>query len=239
LNETEIAALGRALRHAEMTQTELRGILGQFLFTGDQVFKPVEVLSGGEKSKLALAKLLISGPNILLLDEPTNHMDLAAKEVLEEAFLNYDGSVLCISHDRHFIETLATDIWEIYEGGLIQYHGGYEYYHEKRDEFRERHRQQQKKQQAEDRQIIENIAQKGKTTTPLKQKQVLQKQLNKVEKAVIAVEATINELDKELINPAFQNDYKKLHELGEELAKQQGLLAALNQEWEILAKETL
>lgn len=123
----------------DLTVPELRGVLGRFLFTGEQAFKPVNVLSGGEKSKLALAKLMMSGSNTLLLDEPTNHMDIPSKNVMTEAFGEYEGTMLCISHDRHFIQELATEIWEIYEGHLLVYCGDYEYYRGKRDEMRSKY----------------------------------------------------------------------------------------------------
>lgn len=219
----------------EMLQTELRAILGQFLFTGDQVFKPVEVLSGGEKSKLALAKLLLSGPNILLLDEPTNHMDIPAKEVLEDAFLNYDGSMLCISHDRHFIETLATDIWEIYQGGLIQYHGGYDYYLEKRDLFRERHRNEKLKKKKPVEAVSTAVVEKE--LTPLKQRQALQKQVDKLEKAIVAVEAEIAAIEADMLKPENVQDYQKLNALGEDLKAKQAHLATLTTDWESLASQ--
>lgn len=225
----------------EMTQTELRGILGQFLFSGDQVFKPVEVLSGGEKSKLALAKLLISGPNILFLDEPTNHQDISAKSVLEEAFLGYDGTILCISHDRHFIETLATDIWEIYNEGLIQYHGGYDYYLEKRAEFRERFDKQKKSasKKAEHKVLTVDDTFDAKATTPLKQKQNQQKQLAKIEKQIEQLEAEIKTLESELLKPEFQTDYQQLQVLGNQLTQKQEELALSNQQWEELAQGVL
>ncbi|MBY0405951.1 MAG: ABC-F family ATP-binding cassette domain-containing protein [Cyanobacteria bacterium] len=119
-----------------MSESQVRAMLGRFLFTGDDARKVVSVLSGGEKSKLALATLMAEGPNTLLLDEPTNHMDISAKEVLEDAFLEYPGTIFCISHDRYFIQTLATNIWEIYAGQILQYPGDYDYYLSKREELR-------------------------------------------------------------------------------------------------------
>jgi ATP-binding cassette subfamily F protein 3 len=121
----------------DMHDTELRGLLGRFLFKGDQAFKPASQLSGGEKSKLALAKLMMSGANTLFLDEPTNHMDIPSKDAMTEALGDYEGTILCISHDRHFIQTLATDIWEIHNGRLLTYCGDYDYYLYKREEMRD------------------------------------------------------------------------------------------------------
>lgn len=110
------------------TQTEIRGILGRFLFSGDQVLKKVEIISGGEKARLALAKLMVGGPNTLLLDEPTNHLDTPAQEAVEDALRNYQGTVICISHDRYFIRNHSTQIWEFDKGRLHVYNCGYDDY---------------------------------------------------------------------------------------------------------------
>lgn len=110
---------------------EVRTLLGQFLFSGETAFKRVEALSGGEKARLALAKMLLSPVNLLILDEPTNHLDIPAKEMLEAALQNYDGTVVIVSHDRYFISQVATKIVEINEGELNLYRGDYQYYQEK------------------------------------------------------------------------------------------------------------
>lgn len=114
------------------TQTEIRGILGRFLFSGEQVLKEVAIISGGEKARLALAKLMVGGPNVLLLDEPTNHLDTPAQEAVEDALTHYQGTVICISHDRYFIRNHATQIWEFDKGRLHVYKCGYDDYLEKR-----------------------------------------------------------------------------------------------------------
>jgi len=115
-----------------MNNTQIRSLLASFLFTGDDVFKTVHDLSGGEKGRLSLAKLMLSRANFLLLDEPTNHLDITSKEILEEAIRNYEGTVLCVSHDRYFINRVATRILELEDGSFINYIGNYDYFLEKK-----------------------------------------------------------------------------------------------------------
>jgi ATP-binding cassette subfamily F protein 3 len=129
--------------HDEVPQwknEEVRTLLGQFLFTGDTVFKQVKALSGGEKARLALAKMLLAPTNLLILDEPTNHLDIPAKEMLEEALKSYDGTILIVSHDRYFISKVANKITEIRDGELLVYNGDYHYYLDKLEEEKEAER---------------------------------------------------------------------------------------------------
>lgn len=115
----------------DWTNGEVRTLLGRFLFSGETAFKRVEALSGGEKARLALAKMLLSPVNLLILDEPTNHLDIPAKEMLESALQDYEGAVVIVSHDRYFISQVATKIVEIKDGELILYRGNYQYYQDK------------------------------------------------------------------------------------------------------------
>ena len=120
-----------------LTETEIRNMLAAFLFTGDDVFKQISSLSGGERGRVSLAKLMLSEANFLILDEPTNHLDIASKEILEDALLSYTGTVLYVSHDRYFINQTATRILDLTNQAIVNYIGDYDYYLEKKDELTE------------------------------------------------------------------------------------------------------
>ena len=121
--------------YPDMTQTQIRDVLAAFLFTGDDVFKRIQDISGGERGRVSLAKLMLSNANFLILDEPTNHLDIVSKEILEDALNNYSGTVLYVSHDRYFINQTASRILELTGGTLINYQGNYDYYLEKKEEL--------------------------------------------------------------------------------------------------------
>lgn len=122
-----------------LTETEIRNMLAAFLFTGDDVFKEISALSGGERGRVSLAKLMLSEANFLILDEPTNHLDIASKEILEEALNSYTGTVLYVSHDRYFINQTATRILDLTNQAVVNYIGDYDYYLEKKDELTEKY----------------------------------------------------------------------------------------------------
>ncbi|MBR6396387.1 MAG: ABC-F family ATP-binding cassette domain-containing protein, partial [Lachnospiraceae bacterium] len=116
-----------------LDNTQIRNILAAFLFTGDDVYKQIKSLSGGERGRVSLAKLMLSESNLLILDEPTNHLDITSKEILEDAINNYTGTVLYVSHDRYFINKTASTILDLTGGSMIKYIGNYDYYLEKKD----------------------------------------------------------------------------------------------------------
>ena len=122
-----------------LTQTDLRSMLGAFLFEGEEVFKKISTLSGGERARVAILKLILSNANLLLLDEPTNHLDIDSKEVLEEAFFlsGYTGTIFTISHDRYFLNTVVDKVLVLDENGITEYLGNYDYYIEKKKQVQE------------------------------------------------------------------------------------------------------
>ncbi len=222
-------------------QTEVRSLLARFLFTGEEVFKPVEVLSGGEKSKLAIAKLMLSGPNTLLLDEPTNHMDIPAKEVMAEAFKEFEGSILCISHDRFFIQELATHIWEIYEGHLIQYAGDYDYYLFKRDEQRAKTLAIAASRNGKSKKVVttESASDSKNALSPLQARKEVEKRLTREEKRIVSLEADIAGLESQLADPKIQQNYTQLQSLSDALLDKKTELENANSAWEKLTEELL
>ena len=134
LSKTVIDTMYEAV--PDWTQTQVRSLLGSFCLSNDSVFKEVGKLSGGEKARLALALMLLSPCNLLVLDEPTNHLDIPAKQMLEDALIDYEGALLVVSHDRYFISRVANRIVELRDGELIVYRGDYDYYLEKKEEER-------------------------------------------------------------------------------------------------------
>lgn len=213
-------------------QGEIRAILGRFLFSGEQVFKNVEVLSGGEKARLAIAKLMVGGPNTLLLDEPTNHLDTSAQEAVENAIRDYQGTVICISHDRYMINNHATQIWEFDQGSLITFNGNYEYYMEKRKELIETSRRNNAP--------VEPVKEEKKELTHHEQhklKKEKEKQWKNLDKAIAKLNAKKETLSEKLMDPNLASDYKELQKLNEELEEINEEISAKEVEWIKLSEE--
>lgn len=223
----------------EKTLGQLRSLLGSFLFTGDDVFKKVGILSGGEKSRLALAKILLTKSNLIVLDEPTNHLDFSSKSVLQKALINFPGSLILVSHDIDFLLPIVNIVTEIRKGNVQTYRGGIEYYLAKREElitaeqntpavsgFNEtKSRKDLKRLEAEERQ------KKHKLTKDLK------KNISEVEKLINDFEFKEKELESQLADPATYNDPGNARELNQKFIEVKDDLTESMKKWETLSKQ--
>lgn len=212
-------------------EKEIRTILGNFLFSGDDVLKKVSDLSGGEKARVALAKLMMQKANLLILDEPTNHLDLDSKEILENALIDYPGTILFVSHDRYFVNRMATRVVEMTKEGLVDYIGDYDYYLVKKQENLERkqiNEQQANIQIQEEQPNKQSFLQDKEAKRKERQRQ---RRLEEIEQTIEKIENSIAEKEKLLCDPDIYQDHNKVAELNDEVEKQKQQLDALMEEW--------
>ncbi len=221
--------------YPDMTNTEVRNTLAAFLFTGDDVFKKIHSLSGGERGRISLAKLMLSRANLLLLDEPTNHLDSESKEILEYALNNFEGTVIYVSHDRYFINRTATRILDLRYKHLFNYIGNYDYYLEKR-EYVEAVSMEAKI----DSDSAENKSSKQAWLNS-KEEQARQKKLKNslknCEENIHKLEAELELIHRDFLNPSYQSDADMLMELNDRKESLESELSILYDKWEILATE--
>ena len=220
-----------------LTETEIRNMLAAFLFTGDDVFKEISALSGGERGRVSLAKLMLSEANFLILDEPTNHLDIASKEILEEALNSYTGTVLYVSHDRYFINQTATRILDLTNQSVVNYIGDYDYYLEKKEELTEKYAPSAAETATEAK---EETPSEGKLTWQQQKEEQARKrkqenELKKVEKRIEELETRDKEIDDTLILPDVCTNVGRCAELSREKDKIQQELEELYEKWETLA----
>ncbi len=213
----------------KLSQTEIRNALAAFLFKGDDVYKKISSLSGGEKGRVALVKLMLAKPNFLILDEPTNHLDINSCEVLENALADYHGTLFVISHDRYFINKIASRIFELKHRGISEYIGNYDAYNEKRKtiEIEEKNTesitiskkdyQKQKKKKANERKI--------------------KKVIGKIEEEITACEISIDDLEQQLCKPEISCDYEKAMGITNKVNTLKESLEKLYDEWEEILNE--
>lgn len=217
----------------ELTTSEVRGALAAFLFKGEEVFKNISLLSGGEKCRINLLKLMLAKSNLLLLDEPTNHLDILSREALEDAIMSYDGTLMVISHDRYFLNKVINKIYELNADGIKEFLGNYSYYSEK------------KKNPTRYEQIEETS---GKTKTQIREERKKQKQSEKeakasklriqnIEKEIAASEKELTELHEQQCLPEVYSNPEKSEEVTKNIAKIQEAIEALYEEWETLVEE--
>lgn len=193
----------------KLTHTQIRNALAQFLFTGEEVFKQINILSGGEKSRVALVKLMLSGANFLLLDEPTNHLDINSREALEEALLSFDGTILAVSHDRYFIKKLATRVIEMSGRKLTDYKGDYTFYLEHRRILPNENGENANVLSASKQERLESKEEKAR-------RRKLEKQLEETEKEIERLESRLSEIDAEMSAESVQSDHVFLIAIADE-----------------------
>ena len=218
-----------------LTETEVRSDLGAFLLRGDDVFKQVNMLSGGERVRLALCKIFKTGPNFLILDEPTNHMDIVGKETLESMLKDFAGSVIFVSHDRYFVKKVASRLLEFTADGVKTYNFGYEEYEEKRNggndskiDFGASKKQEAVTEPPKSSQNAYN--------NPGKERSKIQKKMEKLEEQIAGLEDTIAAKKDELQNPEYASNYSKLTEIQGEIDAAEENLLTLMDEWGELDK---
>lgn len=217
-----------------LTNTEIRNVLAAFLFTGDDVFKPIHTLSGGERGRVSLAKLMLSEANFLILDEPTNHLDIISKEILEQALNAYTGTVLYVSHDRYFINQTATRILDLTNQAMVNYIGNYDYYLEKKDELTQIYAPQTT--------VTATETSPSTAKTDWKQQKEEQarlrkreNELKKTEQEIEKLEQRDNEIDEEMAQPEVSVNVAECIRLSKEKADIAQKLEILYEKWEELA----
>ena len=219
-----------------LTETEIRNMLAAFLFTGDDVFKLISSLSGGERGRVSLAKLMLSEANFLILDEPTNHLDIASKEILEEALNSYTGTVLYVSHDRYFINQTATRIMDLTNQAIVNYIGDYDYYLEKKEEMT---RIYAPAQETAAQEVKENVSETKLTWQQQKEEQALKRkrenELKKVEARIEELETRDKEIDETMVLPDICTNVAECTKLSREKAAIAEELEGLYEKWEELA----
>ena len=219
-----------------LTETEIRNMLAAFLFTGDDVFKLISSLSGGERGRVSLAKLMLSEANFLILDEPTNHLDIASKEILEEALNSYTGTVLYVSHDRYFINQTATRIMDLTNQAIVNYIGDYDYYLEKKDEMTQIYAPAQETAAQE---IKEAVSETKLTWQQQKEEQALKRkrenELKKVEARIEELETRDKEIDETMVLPDVCTNVAECTKLSREKAAIAEELEGLYERWEEMA----
>lgn len=225
-----------------LNNTQIRNVLAAFLFTGEDVFKRISELSGGERGRVSLAKLVLSNANFLILDEPTNHLDIMSKEILEDALNGYEGTILYVSHDRYFINRTAHRILDLTEGQFVSYVGNYDYYLEKHDTVMAAIEANAPQNVDADSAVAAKVAESEVKLDWKAQKEEqarLRKKendLKKCEEKIAELEARISEIDTEMSDPAIGTQVAKLQELTKEQAACQEQLEKLYEQWEELAE---
>ncbi len=224
--------------YPDLNNTKIRNVLAAFLFTGEDVFKKISSLSGGERGRVSLAKLMLGSYNFLILDEPTNHLDIESKEILEDALLNYEGTVLYVSHDRYFVNRTASRILELEDKHFTEYKGNYDYYIDKKKELSLANETANSSSAA-----VKETTKSKDDWKSMKEEQArlrkIKNDLKKTEEKIAELEALIESIDEEIALPENMSDHTKLNELS--IKRQEALdnLSMLYETWEELAEENI
>ena len=218
-----------------LTETQIRNMLAAFLFTGEDVFKLISSLSGGERGRVSLAKLMLSEANFLILDEPTNHLDIASKEILEEALNSYTGTVFYVSHDRYFINQTATRILDLTNHSVVNYIGDYDYYLEKCEELTEKYAPAAASEESLRETSQTKISWQNQKKELARQRK-LENELKKTEEEIEKLESRDQEIDETLVLPEVCTDVAKCLKLSKEKEQIAEKLEELYERWEELAQ---
>ena len=217
-----------------LTNTEIRNVLAAFLFTGDDVFQPIHTLSGGERGRVSLAKLMLSEANFLILDEPTNHLDITSKEILEKALNSYTGTLLYVSHDRYFINQTATRILDLTNQAMVNYIGNYDYYLEKKEELTKIYAPESGNVVPEETVSSNKLDWKQQKEEQARQRK-RENDLKKTEAEIEKLETRDREIDEEMNKPEIAVNVSECVRLSKEKAEIMEKLEALYEKWEELA----
>ena len=225
--------------YPNLNNTKIRSTLAAFLFTGDDVFKYIRELSGGEKGRVSLAKLMLSNANLLILDEPTNHLDITSKEILENALNSYTGTVLYVSHDRYFINSTATRILELTANTLVNYIGNYDYYLEKKDILTAAAIKESGSLPESDNSSVSSNTKEQWLSSKEEQARLkkLKNNLARVEEQISSIEERLKEIDEEYMNPDIGSNTGRLMELHKEKEELDDKLNNLYEQWEEISTE--
>lgn len=216
--------------YATVNEKDIRTFLGSFLFSGEAVLKPVSALSGGERARLSLCQLALQKDNVLFLDEPTNHLDLESKEILEQALIDFDGTIIFISHDRYFINRIATTIVDLSETGSQVYVGDYDYYLEKKSDTAITQSETKKEVTSAQAHVIQ-------TKEMQRQHRTLTRELARIEEEMHHTELIVRELEHQLLLPENSNDHIKALDLSQQMTTYRESYDALLEKWETISLE--
>ena len=226
--------------YPKLTNTRIRNVLAAFLFTGDRVFQQIGTLSGGEKGRVSLAKLMLSNANFLILDEPTNHLDIQSREILEDAINNYEGTVLYVSHDRYFINQTATRILDLSPEGIINYKGNYNYYLEQKEAGNIAADSDSILTPAAEEPSASNTSTKEdwkRAREEAARQRKIANELKKTENEISQLEEENEQIKEDMNLPEYASDVQKLMELSSRFEENEAKLSELYDKWEELSEQ--